>query len=186
MARHHHHGPKTWQQPHHPIDFTKSTSAAPSVLPISPRITLWPVATPTCWREVQTRNPAGPSGCAPTMPWAATTRTSDCRAITPATRRRSERSRTPSWNCITSDCWLMRTFRPPSLLLRPRLGERAADAINAFLSTDPLQRKSFALEILLRLRSAGTHGLTVGADCLQLMTADRGTTAVPTNTLTSG
>jgi len=28
--------------------------------------------------------------------------------------------------------------------------ERAADTINAFLSTDPLQRKSFALEILLR------------------------------------
>ena len=35
--------------------------------------------------------------------------------------------------------------------------------------------------------SPGTHGLTVGADCLQLlMTAARGTTAVPTNTLTSG
>ena len=28
--------------------------------------------------------------------------------------------------------------------------ERAADTINAFLSADPLQRKSFALEILLR------------------------------------
>ncbi len=28
--------------------------------------------------------------------------------------------------------------------------ERAADAINSFLSTDPKQRKSFALEILLR------------------------------------
>ncbi len=28
--------------------------------------------------------------------------------------------------------------------------ERAADAINAFLSADPMQRKSFALEILLR------------------------------------
>ena len=28
--------------------------------------------------------------------------------------------------------------------------ERAADAINAFLSADPLQRKAFALEILLR------------------------------------
>ena len=28
--------------------------------------------------------------------------------------------------------------------------ERAADAIKAFLSTDPMQRKSFALEILLR------------------------------------
>jgi len=28
--------------------------------------------------------------------------------------------------------------------------ERAADAIDAFLSADPLQRKSFALEILLR------------------------------------
>lgn len=28
--------------------------------------------------------------------------------------------------------------------------ERAADAINAFLSADPMQRKAFALEILLR------------------------------------
>ena len=28
--------------------------------------------------------------------------------------------------------------------------ERAADAINAFLSADPMQRRAFALEILLR------------------------------------
>ena len=54
--------------------------------------------------------------------WAATIRTSGCRATTPATPKPSGCSPTLSSPCITIDCWLMRIPRHPSPPPRPRPG----------------------------------------------------------------